>query len=178
MLRQGWARDGASGTGTLSWSSRGQTFATISHRYDLTDPDHALLTLIYIRTPQDGLPQEVEQQIRLTCTQPNYGGRRWWMLCPSSGRRVGKLHLPPSGDKFASRLTWRLAYQSQRSARSFRPFDKLFRLQRKLSSPEGWERSLRRPKGMWQRTYQRHLDRYWQLDEPCGAEMMRFQERL
>ena len=171
MFRQGWARDGASGTGTLTWSNRGEPFATTGYRYDMTDPDNAYLTLIYTRTPRDGSPKHVEQQIRLTFTRPTYGGRRWWMVCPYSGRRVGKLHIPPSGDRFASRQSWRLAYSSQRSAHRDRPFDKLFRLQRKLGSEEGWEAYLRRPKGMWRRTYERHLERYWELDSRCGAEM-------
>lgn len=178
MFRQGWARDGASGTGTLTWSSRGEPFATTGYRYDMTDPDNACLTLIYTRTPRDGLSKHVEQQIRLTSTRPTYGGRRWWMICHYSGRRVGKLHIPPSGDRFASRQSWRLAYSSQRSAHRDRPFDKLFRLQRKLGSEEGWEAPLRRPKGMWRRTYERHLEYYWQLDDRCGVEMAGVLARL
>jgi hypothetical protein len=178
MLRRGWAKDGALGSGSLSWSRNGEPFATIGHRYDLTDPDNAHLTLHYTRTPHGGLPEQVEQRIRLSWTRPNYGGRRWWMICPYSGRRVAKLHLPPGGDRFASRLRWRLPYRSQRSAHRDRPFDRLFRLQRQLGSPEGWEAGLRRPKGMWNRTYERHLERYWQLDEQCSAEMMTVMSRL
>ena len=178
MLRRGWVKAGRAGTGSQTWSCRGERIASVSHRYDLSDPDQAEMTLFYTRTPRDGPPEKVEQQIRLVYTNPNYGGRRWWMLCPFSGRRVGKLHLPPAGNRFASRLKWRLAYQSQRSARSFRPFDKLFRLQRKLGSPEGYDNWLRRPKGMWKRTFERHLERYMQLDEPCSAMMLSFEERL
>jgi hypothetical protein len=178
MLRRGWARAGASGAGTLSWSRNGEPCCSISHHYDLTDLDNAHLTLTYTRTPRGGAPEKVEQLIRLTWTRPTYGGRRWWMICPHSGRRVAKLHLPPGGDRFASRLAWRLPYRSQRSAHRDRPFDKLFRLQRKLGSPEGWEAGLRRPKGMWRRTYERHLDRYWQLDGPCAVEMMGLVSRL
>jgi hypothetical protein len=178
MLRRGWARVGAAGSGTLSWSSNGEPIATIEHRYDLTDPDNAHLTLNYTRTPRGGLPEKVEQRIRLTWTRPNYGGRRYWMVCPYSGRRVAKLHLPSGGDRFASRLAWRLPYRSQRAAHRDRPFDKLFRLQRKLGSPEGWEAGLRRPKGMWNRTFERHWERYWQLDKPCSAEMMSLASRL
>ena len=37
MLRRGWAKIGAAGAGTLSWSRKGEPFATISHRYDQTD---------------------------------------------------------------------------------------------------------------------------------------------
>lgn len=181
MLRRGWAKDGASGAGTLSWSSNGEPFATIGHSYDLTDPDNAHLTLTYTRTPRSASPEKVEQRIRLVWTRPTYGGRRWWMICPYSGRRVAKLHLPPGGDRFASRLAWRLPYRSQRSAHRDRPFDRLFRLQRKLGSPEGWEAGLMRPKGMWRRTYERHLDSYWQLDAQCAVEMMSlfaFRDRL
>jgi len=172
MLRRGWIRDGASGAGTLSWSSNGEQRASIGHRYDLTAADTAHLTLIYTRTKRDGSKENVEQRIRLTFTSPNYGGRRWWMICPYSHRRVAKLHLPPGGDRFASRRAWRLPYQSQRSAHRDRPFDKLFRLQRKLGSEVGWEAPLRRPKGMWRRTYERHLERYWELDGQCAVEMM------
>ena len=25
---------------------------------------------------------------------------------------------------------------------------------------------------MWQRTYERHLDRYWELDDECSSEML------
>jgi hypothetical protein len=178
MLRRGWVRAGGSGTGTLSWSSNGEMFATIGHRYDLTDPDNAHLILTYTRTPRGGSPIKVEQRIHLAWTRPNYGGRRWWMHCPRSGRRVAKLHLPSGGDRFASRLAWRLPYRSQRSTHRDRPFDRLFRLQRKLGSDEGWEAGLRKPKGMWSRTYERHWDHYLQLDAQCGTEAMRMIGRL
>lgn len=171
MLRKAWVKDGVAGNGTLTWSSRGEPFANIGHHYDLTDPDKAQLTLIYTRTLSDGVPKRIEQPIRLTWTRPTYGGRRWWMICSHSGRRVGKLHLPRGAYRFASRQSWQLAYSSQRSEHRQRPFDKLFRLQHKLGCQEGWESPLRRPKGMWRRTYQRHLERYWQLDEQCGIEM-------
>ena len=70
------------------------------------------------------------------------------------------------------RKAWRrLPYRSQHVARRDRPFEKLFRLQRKLGSIEGWEAGLRRPKGMWRRTYERHWERYLELDAECGQEM-------
>ncbi len=178
LLRRGWAKDGVLGAGSLSWSSNGEPFATIGHRYDLTNTDNAHLTLTYTRTPRHGSPEKVEQRICLTYTLPNYGGRRWWMLCPYSGRRVGKLHLPPGGDRFASRRAWRLPYRSQRSAHRDRPFDRLFRLQRKLGSLEGWEAGLRQPKGMWNRTFERHWRRYEELDGQCAIEVMRMIGRI
>jgi hypothetical protein len=178
MLRQRWVRDGAWGSGNLHWSCNGTRTASIGHRYDLSDPTAASLTLIFTWTPRGGEPQQVEQRIALVSTTPNYGGRRWWMLCPLTGRRVAKLHLPPGGGKFACRKAWRLPYRSQRAAHRDRPFEKLFRLQRKLGSHEGWEAGLFRPKGMWRRTYERHLERYWELDAECNAEMALVMLRL
>jgi hypothetical protein len=75
------------------------------------------------------------------------------------------------GDRFASRKAWRLAYNSQRVGRRDRPFEKLFRLQRKLGCEQGWDSFIRRRKGMWHRTFERHVERYEDLDEECGAEM-------
>lgn len=178
MLRRGWVNDGSIGSGTLRWTRNGEPSASITHRYDMTDPENASLTLSFTWTRHGGEPQQVEQRIALVSTVPNYGGRRWWMLCPFTGRRVRKLHLPPGGGKFACRLAWRLPYRSQRVAHRDRPFEKLFRLQRKLGSAEGWEAGLRRPKGMWRRTYERHWERYWELDAECSAEMAALVLRL
>jgi len=178
LIRKGWVRDGSTGTGSLEWTRNGKPSASIGYSFDLTEPDGARLTLRYTWTPSDGEPHSVEQLIRLTWTSPHYGGRRWWFVCPSTGRRAGKLHLPPGGGRFASRIAWRLPYRSQRSAKRDRPFDRLFRLQQKLGSDAGWEAGLYRPKGMHHRTFERHLERYWQLDAECGLIMIGLVERL
>lgn len=84
----------------------------------------------------------------------------------------------PTPDRQFSRAAWRLGYRSQRVAHRDRPFDKLFRLQRKLGSDAGWEAGLRRPKGMWKRTFEAHFDRYLELDARYGVEMMVMMSRL
>ena len=116
--------------------------------------------------------------VRLSVTEPHYGGRRWWLICPHSGKRATKIYVPRAGDRFAGRAAWRLGYRSQRVAHNDRPFEKLFRPQRKLGCNEGWEAGLFRPKGMWQRTYEAHLDGYLKLDAQCSAEMMGMMSRL
>lgn len=115
--------------------------------------------------------EHVEQKIRLVFTEPHYGGRRWWMVCPYRHIRAAKLYMPNGGDRFASRKAWRLAYQSQRVAHRDRAFEKLFRLQRKLGCEQGYDSFIRRPKGMWHRTFDRPLERFEELDAVCGAEM-------
>jgi hypothetical protein len=57
--------------------------------------------------------------VSMLTTPCQFGGSRWWWLCPATGRRVGKLYLPNGGTRFLSRGpgAYRLAYASQRHGR-------------------------------------------------------------
>lgn len=159
-------------SGTLRWSyGRDDPAGSVSYECDMADCFNSKLTLKYTCGSGDN-KESVEQVIPLVFTEPNYGGKRWWMVCPYHAIRVGKLYLPIGGDRFASGKAWRLGYQSQNVAHRDRPLEKLFRLQKKLGSDQGWGAGLRRPIGMWQRTYDRHLERYFELDAACDVLMM------
>ena len=93
------------------------------------------------------------------------------MICPYRNIRVGTLYLPAGGDRFASRKAWRLGYRCQRLSPRDRACEKVFRLQRKLGSEQGLEAGLQRPKGMWSRTFARHEERYWELEDECSYTM-------
>jgi hypothetical protein len=177
MLREGLAREGSDLSGSINWTCRGQPSGSISYAANMASPGAERLELSYSNT-RSGEREDIRQTVHLCHTVPNYGGKRWWMICPFRSIRVGKLYLPPGGDRFASRQAWRLGYQSQRDAHRDRPFEKLFRLQRKLGCEQGWEGSLFRPKGMWHRTFERHLERYWELDAECGVAAMAMLARL
>lgn len=171
MLRTGRAREGANISGILSWASRGQTTGSISYRAEMEDSDNARLVLNYTRTVR-GEREDVEQVIYLTYSTPNYGGKRWYMICPYSAVKCDKLYKPYSGDRFASRKAWRLGYRSQRETARQMPFERLFKLQRKMGCEAGWGGFICRPKGMWHRTYEKHLQRFFDLDAQCSVEMM------
>lgn len=177
MIRTRHAIPGKCAAGTLSWNVGGDPAGSISYTADMIDVDRAELRLSYTRGEGDDR-EHVKQTVRLAYTEPNFGGRRWWMICPYRHNRCGKLYLPNWGDRFAGRLAWRLGYQSQRVAHHDRPFERLFALQKKLGCDRGWEAGLYRPKGMHHRTFERHLDRYWELDEACGVTMMGVMNRL
>jgi hypothetical protein len=170
MIRLGQAKPGKHLSGSLSWTYGGEPSGSISYKADMTDCYFSKLTLNYTRGSGDD-KESVEQVIRLVFTEPHFGGNRWWMICPFRSIRVGILYLPNGGDRFASRKAWRLGYHCQRVTHRDRPFEKLFRLQKKLGSERGWEAGLARPKGMWHRTYDRHFERYLELDEQCAIEM-------
>lgn len=177
MLRTGRVREGATSRGTLSWSFGDEPAGSISYEVAMDCPGDERLVLTYTRGTGDDR-ENVRQVVRLCYTVPHYGGKRWWMICPYRGIRVGKLYKPVGGDRFASRQAWRLAYNSQRRAPHDRASEALFRLQRRLGCEQGWERGLRRPKGMWHRTFERHWQRYDSLDRAVGMEMMALLTRL
>ena len=106
-----WART----AGSWSWRYDGddRPFATIGYEADLIDESDAWLRLRY---QADGEP--LDYRIQLVTTIPNYGGRRWWFICPLSRndggppRRVAKLYLPPGERYFGSREAYELPYTS------------------------------------------------------------------
>lgn len=120
----------------------------------------------------------VRETVRLCHSMPTYGGKRWWMICPYRGARVNKLYLPAGGDRFASRQAWRLGYRSELVTEQARALDRLFALQRKLGCAEGLGVFPTRPRRMWQRTYERHLQRYWELQDAAHSEMLSLASRF
>ncbi len=171
MMRKDMVRAGNETSGTIYWNSGGNPAGSISYRADMRAPEYSNLFLTYTR--EEGHEQEeVKQAVRLVYTEPNFGGKRWWMICPYNGSRIGKLYLPPQGDRFASRGAWKLGYHSQRIPRKDAIFERLFRLQKKLGCQQGWGNYPTRPKGMHKRTYDRLLHEFDYLDDLCSVEMM------
>jgi len=62
--------------------------------------DEIIFTLNYTIMQREN-KQKVNLLIQLVPTTPNYGGKRWWFICPlfknniPCKRRAGKLYLPP-----------------------------------------------------------------------------------
>ncbi len=153
LVREGKIRPGGWCSGSLRWRrvSSGEQVGSIGYETNLIDPLDAWMRLRY---RVNGEPQD--QRIALEATRPNYGGRRWWFRCPSTGDRVAKLHLPPGRNIFASRRAYGLAYRSQAERAYERALTRAQDIRMKL----GGDPSLAgpvpdKPKGMWWRTYWR-----------------------
>src|SRR5258705_8687713 len=56
--------------------------------------------------------KHVEQEIHLARTFPNYGGVRWWFVCPKCSQRVALLHRPSYTHYFFCRHCYDLTYSS------------------------------------------------------------------
>jgi hypothetical protein len=81
---------------------------------DLTNEWNCFVELIHpTRDEQQRVPI-ITDRVRLTSTEPTFGGRRWWFLCPRTARRTTKLFLPNGGSHFWSRQAYGLGYRCQR----------------------------------------------------------------
>ncbi|MEP1833582.1 MAG: hypothetical protein ABJL57_07900, partial [Hyphomonas sp.] len=125
--------------------NNGKPSGNISYTCDMRDAINARLELrFHVTDHYDGKRHEYVQPIRLSFTEPHFGGKRWWMHCPANGSRAGKLYCPRGAHTFASRTAYRIGYKSQRVAGRDKPFEALFRprLRRRLGAahtpPQGY----------------------------------------
>lgn len=101
--------------------------------------------------------------IRLSRTACNYGGHRHWWLCPSCTKRTSVLYC---AGLYACRHCIGGKYGSQLE----QPIDNLFRRLNAIRTRLGWQDGIihgigERPKGMHQRTFNRILLEYQQLEQ-------------
>jgi len=65
-----------------------------------------------------GEKTEIDYKVDLVTTSCNYGGVRYWFICPLTvnqrvcDKRVSKLYLPPGGKYFGCRICHNLTYRS------------------------------------------------------------------
>ena len=80
-----------SGTLQWTWPQSGQPACHIAYDVALGKDAGTLRLAVITRFDSFGRAGRVgAQTIDLITTTPPYGGRRWWFLCPSTGRRVMK----------------------------------------------------------------------------------------
>lgn len=120
------------------------------------------------------------QTVNLTSRRCPYGGRRWYFLCPLSGRRCSKLYLPNGCTAFYGRIALRLAYQSTRETELDRAHRRLGKLYQRLGGhytgiDSGWPG---RPKGMRRRTFDAFCDRIERGEEALNAAFMEGAARI
>ena len=105
-------------SGLITWTS-GLAEIKSSVRVEVSKlDDGGYLRIRYTRTNYDtGELKEFDYKILLTTTPCQYGGRRYWFICPwhkngkYCGRRVGTLYL--DDDYFACRYCCNLTYTSR-----------------------------------------------------------------
>ena len=129
-------------SGTMTWTRNdfgGETSSNISIATILSKTESSEIRLLYSQTDRDtGQKKDFDYTIPLVTTPCNYGGLRYWFICPwyknkvYCGRRVGSLY--KGSDYFACRHCNNLAYKVQNENRKgqFYFFGKIFDIDNKV----------------------------------------------
>jgi hypothetical protein len=143
--------------GLWQWSRDGEVVASIGLR-----AEQHRLRLVYTVRRYGEEPEDIDEPVVIAYAPCRFGGERPYFLCPGvvngryCGRRVVKLYGP--GRYFLCRHCYRLTYAS----RSEEPYDRALRRANKrrmrLGGEPGTCSMIQRPKGMWNRTFERELE--------------------
>src|SRR5262249_2106445 len=107
QLRQAGAlMPGLRTSGELHWTFATGQLGSANFEALLSSKDGYLQ--LDLKLPSGGA-STTKQRISLTTTNLYFGGARWWFVCPVTGKRVGRLHLPPRANQFLSRRAYGLA---------------------------------------------------------------------
>jgi hypothetical protein len=138
LLRNGLFQPECSRSGSLIWTNTttGERTGSISYEAHLGQ-DAGRVRLKYTSTQWNGERRESDYWIQIETTPQPFGGRRWWFVCPRTGRKAAKLYLPNGASTFASRQAYRLAYRSQRETPYDRALRRAFKLRGKLGADGG-----------------------------------------
>jgi len=160
------------------WSENGEKVASINFSSEATK---LVLKYRWCSCGEDW--ESVEQPVPINWTPCRYGGQRPFFKCPGvvnghyCGRQVIKLY--SGGKYFLCRHCYDLAYQSQSETREDRLLRRANKRRMALGGEPGICSWINKPKGMWQRTYNRHRAEIIAAEDQSTAMFMRkFSGRL
>ncbi len=110
--------------GWINWTNNvGEKTASIGISVSTWDGDDYVRFQYTSTDRRTGEKTEYDYEVKLTTTPCNYGGVRYWFICPLSrdgvvcGRRVSKLYLAPGSNCFGCRHCYNLSYESRNESR-------------------------------------------------------------
>lgn len=166
LKRDGMIAFNSHRSGSLTWTraGAGEEAGSIDYEINTIDPQDMWMRVHYThKSYWDDEPDKMDYKIRLETTQPNYGGKRLWFICPKTGQRAAVLHKPPGSKCFASRHAFNLKYQSQSRGCIDRAIDKKWKM---LDKVDGTYFPVR-PKGMHNKTFDKIYDEFVKQEMLC-----------
>lgn len=121
--------DGGLRSGELTWSRNGEKIGSAGCTVSVLSGDEYVRLQYTYTNRNTGEKADIDYKVRLVSTPCQYGGRRWWFICPlisngsACGRRVGVLYAG-GGKYFGCRHCYNLTYESCKESHKF---DSLFR---------------------------------------------------
>jgi hypothetical protein len=180
-LTRGGLVSGDSQSGTWQWMwSNNRPSCQVAYQAHLGE-DTGLLHLASITCfdPYGRFRHLPSQSIRLVATAPPHGGRRWWFVCPQTGRRAMKLYLPSDVCAFASRQAHGLGYAVQRESEGEQARRRARKARARIGgSPNLLEKLPRKPKWMRWATYWRHMEACHLADQQTLAFLISSTNRM
>ena len=110
MNRWGLLKHGRSGT--LTWTSR-LTGNENTIRYAVEMGQRPDVRLFYTTTKPSGEKFDFDYRIELASSPCNYGGQRYWFICPLCLRRAGIVYLTGKHGRFICRECGDLTYDKR-----------------------------------------------------------------
>ncbi len=118
-------KDGGYRSGVINWSYNGENKNSIGLIANIGEDKDNYIKLQYTHTSNwTGEKESMDYRVELTTTPCNYGGKRYWFICPLSknerycGRRVGVLF--SIGKWFGCRHCGEICYAVQLQSGNFR----------------------------------------------------------
>jgi len=149
LRKAGFLKSGELTTAKYTWrySKTREVTAQVDLTANLRNSECPFIELDYIHGKKR---ERMKYRVNLARTYPNYGGIRYWFVCPISGNKTKKLYLPSGKRIFASRNAHNLVYHSQREDSHGRVVRKMYDLIDKLGGRQNY---IFKPKGMHTDTY-------------------------
>ena len=163
---------------TWSWSRNGQSLGSVSTRGTWNK-----VTITFRCQTGNGPWEDVEQSMPIIWKPCRFGGQRPFFVCTGKtggtccNRPAAKLY--GAGKYFFCRRCYGLAYTSQSEAY----YDRALRRAQGLRTQLGGTGNMTapfpdRPKGMWTKTYQRHLEEAGQAEEISNQGLLLACQRI
>jgi hypothetical protein len=133
---------------SLQWSNRGQPTGSISMEAHIQTKEGSYLRLYYTVNKERQYDYRVQLEQQPSNLPGVVGGHRWYMVCPTTGRRATVLYLRSGTGVFAHRLAFpqeRLYYDAQLENKRFRGMSAYFGVDRE------WEAQYRKGRKLYYR---------------------------
>jgi hypothetical protein len=150
---------------TSSWSRNGEVVASISYRVESSEDGPSGLRFMYTITSNDsGEKKDYNYIIPVVSTPCNYGGKRWWYICPlivngqSCLRRCRIVYMPSGSEYFGCRECYHLTYESRQRHREnfYEGFEKPYNAAESAREELGRTRSLKKKEKLWHQLSRAH----------------------
>jgi hypothetical protein len=135
-------------SGGIKWNSGAGNESSIGFIVSTGDGENDnYIRFQYTQTENNGEKKEFNYEVKLTTTPCNYGGARYWFICPlvvngqRCGRCVGVLY--KGGDYFGCRHCYDLTYSSKKHNRKYKNYS-LFHALDLMTKSELIQRKMKR----------------------------------